>query len=117
MAEPFPDDATSGADMKQRMELRQFSKFAVYVIHSTGLEFATLFSAKQTRTSPALGTITQTRRVPAYNMDDDATKPPLQRETKEDYTPVGSSYDPRVAVIWDTPGPIQILEFATEISV
>jgi hypothetical protein len=117
MAEPFPDDATSGADMKQRMELRQFSKFAVYVIHSTGLLFATLFSAKQTRKSPALGTITQTRRVEAYNMDGDATKPPLQRETKEDYTPVGSSYDPRAAVIWDTPGPIQILEFATEISV
>ena len=115
-AEPFSPDATSGADMKQRMELRQYSKYAVYVIHSTGLVFASLFSGKQTRTSKVPGAIEQTCRVPAYNMDDDTTLPPFQRETSESWTPVGSSFDPRVAVLWDTPGPIQILEFALEIS-
>ena len=117
ITEPFAPDAASGSDVHQRMELRQFSKFAVYVIHSTGFLFGTLFSAKQTRKAPALGTITNTRRVPAYNMDDDATLPPLQRETVESYSPTGSTFDPRAAIIHDTPGPLQILEIAMEISI
>jgi hypothetical protein len=114
--EPFAPDAQSGADMHQRMELRQFSKFAVYVIHSTGIAFAALFSGKLTHSSPALGAITNTRRVPAYNMHDNATLPPPSRETVESYQPTGSTFDPRVAVIKDTPGPLQILEFAMEVS-
>ncbi|MDB6085540.1 MAG: hypothetical protein JWN43_3421 [Gammaproteobacteria bacterium] len=117
ITEPFAPDAQSGADMKQRMEHRQFSKFAVYVINSTGFLFASLFSAKQTRTAPPLGAITSTKRVPAYNMDDDATLPPTLRETVESWTPIGSSYDPRVAIIKDTPGPLLIAEIAMEISI
>jgi len=73
--EPFADDATPGADMHQRMLLRQISNVAVYVINSTGFMFATLFSAKQTPASPALGTMMQFRRVPAWNIGDDPTKP------------------------------------------
>ena len=115
-AEPFAPDAPSGADQHQRMELRQFSKFAVYVIHSTGLVFNSLFSGKQTRLGKVPGSILNTTRRPAYNMDDDTTVPPYQRETVESWTPPGSSYDPRCAVAWDTPGPIEILEFAMEIS-
>jgi len=116
MAEPFAPDAPSGADQRQRMEMRQFSKFAAYVLHSTGMRFVTLFSAKQTPTSPALGTIMQERRVPAYDIGNDATLPPFQRETVESYVPVGSSYDPRAAIIWDNPGPLMILEIAMELS-
>lgn len=116
MIEPFAPDAQSGADAGQRMDMRSFKKFAVYLVHSTGLVFATLFSGKLTRSSPSLGIITNSRRVPAYNMDDDTTQPPPSRETAEFYTPVGSTYDPRAAVIHDTPGPLQILEFAMEVS-
>jgi hypothetical protein len=115
--EPFAPDATPGADMRQRMGLRQFSNFAIYVINSTGFMFASLFSAKQTTTSPALGTIQQFRRVPAFNVGDDATKPPTLRETVENWTPPGSSFDPRCAIVKDTPGPLQILEIAMEISI
>lgn len=117
IAEPFAPDAQPGADMHQRMELRQFSKFAVYVINSTGFLFGSLFSAKQTPTSPAPGTIMSSRRVTAWNQGDDATKPPTLRETAESWTPPGSSYDPRAAIIKDVPGPLQILEFAMEISI
>src|SRR5438105_2685394 len=116
-AEPFAPVAPSGADQHQRMELRQYSYFAAYVIHSTGFVFNALFSGKQTRLGKNPGTIVNTRRVPAYNMDDDTTLPPYQRETIEKWTPPGSSYDPRCAVTWDTPGPIQILEFALEITI
>jgi hypothetical protein len=116
-AEPFAPDAPSGVDQKQRMELRQYSYFGVYVIHSTGLVFESIFSGKQTRLGPVAGTIINSSRRPSYNMDDDTTLPPIQRETVKKWTPPGSSYDPRCAVIWDTPGPIQILEFATEVSI
>ena len=115
--EPFADDATPGADMHQRMTLRQISNVAVYVINSTGFMFATLFSAKQTPTSPALGTMMQFRRVPAWNIGDDPTKPPPLRETVESWPPIGSSFDPRVAIIKDSPGPLQILEIAMEITI
>lgn len=115
-AEPFAPDVPSGADQHQRMEMRSFSYFGVYVIHSTGLVFASIFSGKQTRLGPVVGTIERTQRVPAYNQDDNTLLPPIQRETVEKWPPPGSSYDPRAAVLWDTPGPIEILEFAMEIS-
>jgi hypothetical protein len=114
--EPFAPNSQPGADMHQRMTLRQISNFAVYVINSTGFMFASLFSAKQTPTTPPLGTIQQFRRVPAWNVGDDATKPPLLRETVETWPPPGSSFDPRVAIIKDMPGPLQILEFGMEVS-
>jgi hypothetical protein len=114
--EPFAPDAPSGADQRQRMNLRAFSYFAAYVLHSTGFKFQMLFSGKQTRTSAALGTPMNERRVPSYNMDDDTTLPPIQRETVEAYAPQGTTYDPRVAIVWDTPGPFQLLEIAMEIT-
>lgn len=115
-AEPFAPDAPSGADQHQRMNERSYSYFAVYVIHSTGLTFNNIFSGKQTRLGPVVGSVTNTSRRPAYNMDDDTSLPPVQRDTVEKWTPPGASFDPRCAVVWDTPGPIQILEFAMEVS-
>lgn len=116
MAEPFPVDASSGTDMHQRMTLRQISNFGVSFLNSTGFVFASLFCSKQTRTSPPLGTVTNTRRVPAWNQDDDATKPPPLREYVEFYSPQGSSFDPRVAIIKDTPGPFEVVELSMEIT-
>jgi hypothetical protein len=58
-----------------------------------------------------------TNRVPAYNQDDDATKPPPLREEADRWRPIGRSYDPRVAVIKDTPGPLIIHEIGIEASI
>jgi hypothetical protein len=115
--EPFAADAQSGADMLQRMKMRQMALFAVSVINSSGFTMAMLFSGKQSRTTPPLGTVMNQRRVPAYNTDEDATLPPILRETVETYPPTGSSYDPRVAIIKDSPGPLLIAEISMEISI
>jgi hypothetical protein len=76
-----------------------------------------LFSSRITRTSPALGTLMNERRFPAWLQDDDPTLPPPERETAELYPPQGSSFDPRPVLIKDTPGPLQVLELAVEVSV
>jgi hypothetical protein len=98
------------------MELRQIAKFAAYVINSTGFLFASLFSGRQIPTAPALGTVVSQSRVTTWKQGEDATKPPVQRETVESWTPGGSSFDPRVAIIKDTPGPLLIAEIAWEIT-
>ena len=43
--------------------------------------------------------------------------PPPLRETVEEWRPSGYSYDPRTAVIKDTPGPLTIAEIGMEISI
>jgi hypothetical protein len=115
--EPFCPDASPGADVHQRMFKRRISRFACYVVHSTGFLMARLFSGPATRTSPALGTVMNTHRVTAWNQDDDATLPPPLRETAERWRPLGRAFDPRVAIIKDTPGPMQILEIGIEASI
>jgi hypothetical protein len=115
--EPFAPDAPSGSDMHQRMLPRRISYFGAYVLNSTGFFLAKLFSSKQTPTSPPLGTIMNTRRVPAWNQGDDATKPPPLRETLEEWRPSGHSYDPRISIVKDTPGPLLIQEIAMEITI
>lgn len=114
--EPFPPDATSGADMGQRMKMRQISRIVAAVLNSTGIMFASLFCSAQTSTSPPLGTIMNTKRFPAWNVDDIVTAPPPLRETVHEWTPAGASFDPRVAIIHDTPGPLTIVEIGMEIS-
>lgn len=114
--EPFAPIAPSGADQHQRMNARAFAYFGAYVLHSTGFILQSLFSGKQTKTAPALGTVMKEHRVPAYSIDDDATLPPIQRETMESFPPPGTTFDPRAAIAWDTPGPLEILEIAMETS-
>lgn len=115
--EPFCPNAAPGADAGQRMKKRQVAEFLAYVIHSTGFTMGYLFSAANTRTSPAQGTLMNFRRFPAWNQDDDPTLPPPERETAESYPPTGSTFDPRVVVIKDTPGPLQLLELTVEVSI
>jgi len=115
--EPFCPNAQPGIDAGQRMKTRQVTSFLAYVVHSTGFILGHLFSGVRTRTSPALGTLMNFRRFPAYNQDDDATLPPPERETSEMYAPPGSTYDPRVVLIKDTPGPLQLLELTVEVSI
>ncbi|WP_441267986.1 hypothetical protein AB7G19_17120 [Bradyrhizobium sp. 215_C5_N1_1] len=114
--EPFCPIAPLGSEADQGMKMRQIANLAVYVINSTGFVMNALFSSKQTPTSPALGDITASRRVTAYNQGDDATKPPILRETVELWPPPGSSYDPRVSITKDTPGPLIIARIGMEMT-
>ena len=95
--EPFAPISQPGSDLHQRTTLRQISLIGVYVINSTGFTFQSLFSSKQTPTSPALGTPRQFRRFPPWNQGDNPILPPPLREILETWTPPGSSFDPRVA--------------------
>jgi hypothetical protein len=115
--EPFAPDASAGNSIHQRMFKRRISRFAVYVSNSTGFLMARLFSGPLTRTSPALGTIMNTRRITTWNQDDDPTQPPPLREEAQRWRPLGRAYDPRVAVIKDTPGPLLVHEVGLEASI
>lgn len=115
--EPFSPDAAPGTDVGQRMKRRKIARFATYVIHSTGFVMARLFSGRITPTSPNLGDIVNQKTIPAYNIDDDATKPPPSRETVERWRPSGRTFDPRVAVIKDSPGPLLVAEIAVEVTI
>jgi len=57
------------------------------------------------------------RRVPTWNQDDDPTQPPPQREDAFRWRPLGRNFDPRIAIIKDTPGPLMINEVTMEITV
>lgn len=117
-AEPFcPDAPPTGESIGQRMFKRRVSRFAANVIHSTGFIMARLFSGPLTPTSPALGATMNFTRFPAWNQGDDPTKPPPSREIVERTRPLGRSFDPRVAVIKDTPGPLLISEIGIEATI
>jgi hypothetical protein len=115
--EPFVADASPGQSVGQRMFKRRVARFAAYVSQSSGFVMARLFSGPLTRTSPALGTVMNNYRIPAWNQDDDATKPPPLREEAQRSRPLGRSFDPRVAIIKDTPGPLVIHELGTEVTI
>jgi hypothetical protein len=115
--EPFVPDAPPGQSVHQRMFKRRVSRMAVYVSSSSGFVMARLFAGPLTRTSPALGTIMNTRRVETWNQDDDPTQPPPLREEAQRWRPRGRAYDPRVAVIKDTPGPLELHEIGLEASI
>jgi hypothetical protein len=112
--EPFVTDAPPGQSQQQRMRKRRVARLAVYVSSSTGFLFARLFSGPLTPTSPALGTIMNTRRVETYNQGDDPTQVPPQREEVQRWRPRGRYFDPRAAIIKDTPGPLMIHELSRE---
>ena len=100
----------------QRTMKRRITRFAASVIHASGFIMGRLFSDDQTRTSPALGTLMSQTRFTAWNQDDDPTLPPPSRETVGRIRPIGRSFDPRVVVIKDSPGPMQIAELGIEVT-
>lgn len=115
--EPFVPDANPGTSVHQRMFKRRISRMAVAVENSTGLLLARLFSGPITPTSPPLGTVMNTRRIPAWNQGDNPLLPPPLREDVERWRPLGRAYDPRVAIIKDTPGTLLIPEITLEVSI
>jgi hypothetical protein len=56
-------------------------------------------------------------RVPTWNVGEDATQPPPLREEAQRWRPIGRAFDPRVAVIKDTPGPLMINELGIEVTI
>lgn len=96
--EPFIPHAQPGQDVQQRMRRRKVVRFAVSVENSSGF---------------AIGT----RRIPAYFTDDDATKAAPLREGTYSIRPRGRSYDPRLQLMKDTPGPLTVLEYGIEATI
>jgi hypothetical protein len=109
--------ATPGQSARQRTIKRRVSHMAVDVSNSTGFVMVRQFAGPLTPTSPALGAIMNTRRVPAYNLGDDATQPPPLREEMQRWRPLGRAFDPRVAILKDTPGSLLIHEIAIEVTI
>jgi hypothetical protein len=87
------------------------------VLDSTGFLWARLYSGRQGANLPALGTVMNNYRVTTWNQGDDPTLAPPLRETSYQWRPLGREYDPRIAIIKDTPGPITVLELGMEVSV
>jgi hypothetical protein len=115
--EPWVAGMEPGQDLEQRMTERGISKVVLAFENSTGFVWEKLYSRKQHSGGPALGSVVQTRRVPTYNQDDDPTQPPLLREDFELWRPSGREFDPRIAIVKDTAGPLTILEFGSEATV
>jgi len=123
-AEPFIPSPGPGQDVRQRMIRRRVSRLSTYFNASTGFLFVRLFSGPvlpdlppPALPRPHLGDVVGSRRVPTYVMGDDATQSAPLREGVEFWRPTGRSYDPRVAIIKDTVGPLTILEFGSEVTV
>jgi len=110
--EPFAPDAPPGVDVGQRVKRRSFATFTVKVINSTGL-----FSSEQDQVTPALGTIMNQHRVPDYKPSENQALAPILRETVETHSPPGSTFDPRAAIIKDTPGPLGISRIDMVVSI
>lgn len=117
IVEPFVADAPTGNSVHQRMFKRRVSRMAVYAVNSSGLLLARLFSGIITPTSPPLGTIMNTYRIPTWDQGDNPMLAPPLREEAYRWRPLGRSYDPRVAAIKDTPGPLMISEFGIEATI
>lgn len=115
--EPFVPDAQPGNSVHQRMFKRRVSRMAVYVSNSTGFVMASLFAGPITPTSVPLGTIVRQRRIPAWNQGDNPTLAPPLREEAQRYRPRGRDFDPRKAIIKDTPGPLTIHECGFEVTI
>lgn len=113
--EPFVPNAEPGPDQKQRTRRRRIPRVVVSVSNSTGFFFARLYSGVAGAKLPAAGAIIGGRRVSAYNQGDDQSQAPPLREQKYPFRgPVGHNYDPRFAIIKDTPGPMRIAEIGME---
>ena len=117
VVEPFIPSPGPGQDVRQRMIRRRVSRLSTYFTNSTGFLFVRMFSGLPRPGGPAPGTVLGSRRIPTYYMGDDATQSAPLREYAEFWRPTGRAYDPRVAIIKDTVGPLTILELGAEVTV
>lgn len=112
--EPFVPNAEPGQDQKQRTRRRRIPRVAVTVERSTGFKISKLYSGPLGSLLPAAGTEMGSHRIAAWSMDDNqAVAPPLRDQTYT-WRPTGRSFDPRIAIVKDVPGPITVVEVAME---
>ncbi len=115
--EPFITATPPGPDNLQRMRRRKMARIALYVRNSTGFLYQMLYAGAERRNGPAIGDVMSERRIETWNQDDDPTQQPPLREETYVFKTLGRYYDPRIRFLKDTPGPIQILEIDTEVTV
>lgn len=115
--EPFIPNAQPGEDKKQRTLRRNLGRMIVTVKNSTGLVMASLYSGKTGPQLPAPGAVMKSFRIPPWNEGEDRAQAPTLREDTYRQRFSGRSFDPRVAAYKDVPGPLQLIEVATEASV
>lgn len=115
--EPWAPEAPPGQSQHQRLLKRRVSHLAVRVSNSTGFVMARLFSGPITPSTPPLGTIMNTHRVPTFMPGENTLLLPPQREDAFRWRPIGRSFDPRISIIKDTPGSLMINEVTMEITV
>jgi len=115
--EIFMPGAQPGQSVQQRMLRRRISRMAVDVSLSSGFVMAKAYSGPLGPLLPTYGTTMNSRRIPAYNLGDDATQPAPLREEMQRWRPLGRNFDLRVGVVKDTPGPLLIHEIAIEVTV
>lgn len=115
--EPFVPNAEPGQDAKQRTRRRRVPRMAATVSNSTGFLFATLYAGPLGAHLPEPGAVIASRRVSAWNQGDDQSQAPPLRSGTERYRSLGRSFDPRNAIIKDTPGPLEIIEIGMEATV
>lgn len=114
--EPFIPAVQAGQDMGQRMWPRRIARFQAYVTNSSGFAFERLYSGQSGALLPAAGTVMKRRRIETWNQGEDPTQPPTLREQSYLDRPIGRSHDPREAIVKDTPGPLTVIEIATEVT-
>lgn len=112
--EPFITSPAPSPGRNERMEKRAVVEAVAHVTRSTGFLWRLLYSGPLGANLPSNETTMKQRRVPAWNQGDDPTQVPKLREQAFQWRPSGRYYDPRVAIIKDTPGPLTVLEFGTE---
>ncbi len=115
--EPFITATPPGPDNLQRMRRRKIARTVVYVRDSSGFVFQILFAGPIRSGGPALGDVMSEHRIETWNQDDDPTQQPPLREQAYTFRSLGRYFDPRIRFLKDTPGPIQILEVDTEVTV
>jgi hypothetical protein len=96
--EPFMPHAQPGPDNAQRTRRRKIAKGFISVQNSTGFVFGP-------------------RRIPYYFVGEDATQPAPLREDSYKIRPLGRSFDPRIVLTKDTPGPLTVVEYNFEVTV
>lgn len=116
LLEPFVDPP-AGQQAKSRPIRRRISMAGVTVERSTGFVFQNLYSGAEGEMLPAPGTVMSARRIPAWFVGDNQGNPPRQRDQTYVFRPRGRSYQPRIAIVKDIPGPMIITEVAWEITV
>lgn len=103
---PGVNEGPEGQGGPQRMRKRRVARDVVYVQNSSGFVIQSLRG----------GNPQAQRRIETWNQGEDPTQPPKLRELAYEFRFKGRDHDPRHVIIKDTPGPLTILEWTSEVT-